>query len=616
MIKKKFTGSARRARNIIWNAAGSYDFEPPFMAFFPNGVPDHYFNMVVGLAHKWLDLGRIWDFFEAYGSDRRADEELARLAAAREESGERQSVVKKEEPPEAPAFEERALDKEGKSFTDLYKEKKEVFITADAAYEFFRAFFERAVDGVYGTYLYDQYASLFVELSAGLEERYESAEGADRLAVRNALRFSAVCMKLCLSTARVPLAVQREVEEEIALVKAAEFVGERGGRVRDYTVYAALSKKAETPWGAAALLRAYLENNYFRPDEEESYEALWIVLEVLFNSPIAEQNYREVVKYLKAFDGETKALSLKEIWEKGKGKERPFENPVLREEIVRQAATSLDRPPWRDPSEIKKSSPRVWFLPPAASLPERVFRELHRWVVPPRTEHVLYVLGVETGLNAAEASLLDGLREEVKGCLGFSERAAAAAALLKGPEKVLPAASYIRSAVYSAESPEEFEEERDWPHIEAVRVEKEAEYYRALAALIRELNELYTELDLYHIMASYKKTPLTADHLLEAEQILLELADMSRSEPGEGAERDLMTGRRFLTLLSTGGKNSRPWGREFSLGLEYNFQSRSAVGLKAPRLVEISFPEEEGKNEYFGVRYQMFEKKERLEEVK
>lgn len=74
MIKKKFSGSARRARNIIWNAAGSYGFETPFMAFYPNGVPDNYFNMVVGLAEKWLGLSRVWDFFARYGTDRRAEE--------------------------------------------------------------------------------------------------------------------------------------------------------------------------------------------------------------------------------------------------------------------------------------------------------------------------------------------------------------------------------------------------------------------------------------------------------------------------------------------------------------------------------------------------------------
>ena len=74
MIKKQFTASARRARNIIWNAAGRYDFEPPFMAFYANGVPDHYFNMMVGLAEKWLDLPRLVTYFESYGADRRSEE--------------------------------------------------------------------------------------------------------------------------------------------------------------------------------------------------------------------------------------------------------------------------------------------------------------------------------------------------------------------------------------------------------------------------------------------------------------------------------------------------------------------------------------------------------------
>ena len=74
MIKKQYTGAARRARNIIWNAAGRYDFDPPFMAFFANGHPDQYFNMVAGLVQKWLDMPRLWDFFLSYEGDRRADE--------------------------------------------------------------------------------------------------------------------------------------------------------------------------------------------------------------------------------------------------------------------------------------------------------------------------------------------------------------------------------------------------------------------------------------------------------------------------------------------------------------------------------------------------------------
>ena len=74
MIKKQYSGSARRARNIIWNAAGRYDFEPPFMAFFPNGTPDLYFDMIVGFAEKWLDLDAVWAFFRTYEGDRRAEE--------------------------------------------------------------------------------------------------------------------------------------------------------------------------------------------------------------------------------------------------------------------------------------------------------------------------------------------------------------------------------------------------------------------------------------------------------------------------------------------------------------------------------------------------------------
>ncbi|MCR4656112.1 MAG: hypothetical protein K5770_07795 [Lachnospiraceae bacterium] len=74
MIKKHYSGNARRARNIIWNAAGDYGFEPPFLAFFPDGTPDNYFNMVVGLTKKWLELERLWEAFASYENDRRAQE--------------------------------------------------------------------------------------------------------------------------------------------------------------------------------------------------------------------------------------------------------------------------------------------------------------------------------------------------------------------------------------------------------------------------------------------------------------------------------------------------------------------------------------------------------------
>ena len=66
MIKKHYTGNARRALNIIWNAAGDYDYDPPFMAFYENGQADHYFNMVIGFVRKYFDAAKIEQFFECY----------------------------------------------------------------------------------------------------------------------------------------------------------------------------------------------------------------------------------------------------------------------------------------------------------------------------------------------------------------------------------------------------------------------------------------------------------------------------------------------------------------------------------------------------------------------
>ncbi len=74
MIKRHYSGEQRRALNMIWNAAGRYDFDPPFMAFFPNGRPDGYFNMMIGLVDKWLDTEKIEKFFESYDGARDRDE--------------------------------------------------------------------------------------------------------------------------------------------------------------------------------------------------------------------------------------------------------------------------------------------------------------------------------------------------------------------------------------------------------------------------------------------------------------------------------------------------------------------------------------------------------------
>ena len=74
MIRREHSGNARRARNYIWNAAGRYDFEPPYLAFYPTGAIDMYFNMVIGLAAKWFDMDRLVAFFDSYKGSRSADE--------------------------------------------------------------------------------------------------------------------------------------------------------------------------------------------------------------------------------------------------------------------------------------------------------------------------------------------------------------------------------------------------------------------------------------------------------------------------------------------------------------------------------------------------------------
>ena len=52
---EKLDVSVKRARNMIWNAAGDYRFDPVFLAASGNEDINLYLNMVVGLVHKWLD---------------------------------------------------------------------------------------------------------------------------------------------------------------------------------------------------------------------------------------------------------------------------------------------------------------------------------------------------------------------------------------------------------------------------------------------------------------------------------------------------------------------------------------------------------------------------------
>ncbi len=59
----KLEVSVKRARNIIWNAAGDYSFTPYFLAATGDEDIDFYLNIVVGLVHKWFDPEPLEELF-------------------------------------------------------------------------------------------------------------------------------------------------------------------------------------------------------------------------------------------------------------------------------------------------------------------------------------------------------------------------------------------------------------------------------------------------------------------------------------------------------------------------------------------------------------------------
>ncbi|MBR0093215.1 MAG: hypothetical protein IJP92_16130 [Lachnospiraceae bacterium] len=73
MKAKRIGSEQRRAMNQIWNAAGRYDFDAPFMAFRPDGSADFYFNTVIGLTEKWLGAEALTTFFASYAHSPRAE---------------------------------------------------------------------------------------------------------------------------------------------------------------------------------------------------------------------------------------------------------------------------------------------------------------------------------------------------------------------------------------------------------------------------------------------------------------------------------------------------------------------------------------------------------------
>ena len=66
MKKYLYTTVQRRALNIIWDAAGNYDYAPPFVAFNPHGEPEYYLDFIIGLSDKWFDSEKLLTFFKSY----------------------------------------------------------------------------------------------------------------------------------------------------------------------------------------------------------------------------------------------------------------------------------------------------------------------------------------------------------------------------------------------------------------------------------------------------------------------------------------------------------------------------------------------------------------------
>ncbi len=63
----------KRAMNQVWAAAENYGFDPPFLAYRPDGSPDLYRNIVIGLAAKYFDREKLEKFFLSYAESVRRD---------------------------------------------------------------------------------------------------------------------------------------------------------------------------------------------------------------------------------------------------------------------------------------------------------------------------------------------------------------------------------------------------------------------------------------------------------------------------------------------------------------------------------------------------------------
>ena len=69
MEAQSYTAEQRRAANQVWAAAGSYGFEPLFLARNTDGTIDFYMNCIVGLVHKYYGDSLVQSLFDLWEGD-------------------------------------------------------------------------------------------------------------------------------------------------------------------------------------------------------------------------------------------------------------------------------------------------------------------------------------------------------------------------------------------------------------------------------------------------------------------------------------------------------------------------------------------------------------------
>lgn len=71
MLTQHYSARQRQALNQIWTAAGSYGFDPLFLALRSDGSPDLYMNCTVGCVRKWYGDTMPKALFGSWSGDRR-----------------------------------------------------------------------------------------------------------------------------------------------------------------------------------------------------------------------------------------------------------------------------------------------------------------------------------------------------------------------------------------------------------------------------------------------------------------------------------------------------------------------------------------------------------------